>query len=174
MTEKTKNPKRDKNSNSTGTTRKTKTSGTPPKPSGSKRSQRAKDQTGVKSAKDKDTKKTKIGEKTKKEKIAKTETVAESEEEGDQEKPIQLDLESGQKIIRDYIHHQVWILYVDMFLLFSISIVFGYILHSLEPSLGVVFLAFAIVCCSWISVSHYQDIRHDQDIAMKDLEEMLK
>jgi hypothetical protein len=83
-------------------------------------------------------------------------------------------LETGRKLIKQFVRSKYWGLYFDIFLLFGVSISYGIVLYFLIELLGLVYLVFAIICCLLISVVHYIDMKKDIDIALKDLELIMK
>ena len=83
-------------------------------------------------------------------------------------------LESGRKLIQQFIRSKYWKLYFDIFLLFIISISYGVILYYTIYLLGIAFLIFAIICCILISFTHYVDMKKDIQVALKDLEILMK
>lgn len=84
------------------------------------------------------------------------------------------EMEAGQKIIKEYIGGKYWSLYLDIYLLFSVSISYGIVLYLTDNSSGIVFIIFAIICCVITSIYSYRDVKKDIGLVLKDLEIMLK
>ena len=79
-------------------------------------------------------------------------------------------IEEGKKLIKEYISKKYWSLFLDLFLLFAISIAYGIVLFLTESYVGQIFLIFAIICCIMISINQYRDMKRDIDVALSDLE----
>ncbi|WP_455391420.1 hypothetical protein [[Eubacterium] cellulosolvens] len=84
------------------------------------------------------------------------------------------DLETGRKLVKQFISGKYWDLYLDIYLMFSLSVGYGIILYFTLDFLGEIFLVFAIICCILISAIHYTNMKQDIDMALKDLELILK
>ena len=76
--------------------------------------------------------------------------------------------------INNFKKHKYGALYLDIFLLFSLSIALSIFLYFLNNVLGELFLVFALLCCIFISYSYYSDVNADIDKVVKDLEILIK
>lgn len=83
-------------------------------------------------------------------------------------------LEAGKKLIKEFIGRKHWNLYLDIFLIFAISIGYGFVLYFQENLLGQVFIIFAIICCTLSSMNQYKDMKEDIEVALKDLDFILR
>jgi len=83
-------------------------------------------------------------------------------------------LEAGKKLIKEFIGRKHWTLYLDIFLIFAISIGYGFVLYFQENLLGQIFIIFAIICCSISSINHYRDMKEEIEVALKDLDFILR
>jgi len=85
-----------------------------------------------------------------------------------------LELEAGKEIIRKFIGKKYWSLYLDIFLLFAISMAYSIVLFFTEQIVGELFFIFAIICCTIISINQYQDMKGDIETALSDLDLIFK
>jgi len=83
-------------------------------------------------------------------------------------------LEAGKRLIKEFIGRKHWTLYLDIFLIFAISMSYGFVLYSQENLLGQAFIIFAIICCTITSINHYRDMKEDIEVALKDLDFILR
>jgi hypothetical protein len=113
------------------------------------------------------TTKTKDATKNKKQKT-------ESKRGGPHKKLDENEMEAGQIVINKYISSKYWSLYLDIYLLFSVTISYGIVLYLTDNLTGIVFIIFAIICCFFTSAYTYQDVKQDISSVLKDLEIMLK
>lgn len=79
-----------------------------------------------------------------------------------------------KELLNKFLTNLYWDLYLDLFLLFSLTIVFSIILIITELNIGIIFLVFSLICCSIISVNYYTDIKNEIDKVMKDLQFLLR
>lgn len=96
----------------------------------------------------------------------------------DQRKSLDQDkLEVGKKMLKQFLRKKYWSLWLDIFLLFSISITYSFILYFTDEktkTLGIAFLIFAVICCILISLNHHRDMKQEIEGTLKDLELLLK
>jgi hypothetical protein len=91
--------------------------------------------------------------------------------------PKQIDqetIEKSRQLLKKFINRKYGTLYLDIFLLFALSIAFGIILSFDEIILGLIFIIFAVICCGITSYFYYSDVKRDIDLTLKDLEIILK
>jgi hypothetical protein len=89
-------------------------------------------------------------------------------------------LETGRRLIKEFKKTKLRTVIIYVILLFSISLVYSFVLYyTLDRYIdnvlvAQIFILFALVCCSLISMNQYVDMKHDIDTALKDLSIMLK
>jgi len=82
--------------------------------------------------------------------------------------------EEQKKIVDQFITGLYWNLYIDLFLIFSLTIAYSISLYFLEPYIAQIFLIFGIICCSIMSFNYYIDVKNEINKVLKDLEILLK
>jgi len=89
-------------------------------------------------------------------------------------KKVILELEEKKAILNKVINRNYWNLYLDIFLLFALSISYGVVLFFSEQYFGIIFIVYAIIFCILISMTYYYELEREMNVVMKDLEGLLK
>ncbi len=82
--------------------------------------------------------------------------------------------EAGKRLIEKFMGGKYWALYVDIFLLFSVSIAYGVVLYLNESLLGLIFLVFTAICCTMTSLNYYSEVKDEINVTLKDVELLLR
>ncbi len=89
------------------------------------------------------------------------------------EKEVLKALKKKKDILNAFIKNKFWSLHLDTFLLFSLSIAYWIVLIYTDNILGVIFIVFALICCSIISIDNYHSINEDLKKITKEFESLL-
>lgn len=89
-------------------------------------------------------------------------------------KKVKLELEEKKEILYKVISRNYWNLYLDIFLLFALSIAYGVVLFYTDLYLGIIYIVFAIIFCILISMTYYFELEREMNVVLKDLEGLLK
>lgn len=80
-------------------------------------------------------------------------------------------LKKKEELMNKFLKNKFGSLYLDNFLLFALSLTYGFFLYIFTtPQIGFTFIIFIIICCSIISWVNYHDLIEDIDSVIKDLE----
>ena len=83
-------------------------------------------------------------------------------------------LEEQKKIVDKFILGLYWNLYIDVFLIFSLTIAYSISLYFIEPYVAQIFVIFGIICCIIISFNYFINVKKEINKVMKDLEILFK